>query len=132
MRKTFMGLFLVLVLTALIVTGCSSSPQAGDQDPKNIKVELTTEPAPARVGEETKLVATITGLLDEKNTTVQFEIRQSDNKGLPELIEEVDYSGSGHYSANFVFKESVKYDVYIHIYNGELHVTKKKPVEVAS
>jgi len=130
MRKTFMGLLMILALMTLVATACSSSPQAGNQDPKDVKVELATEPAPARVGEETKLVATVKGLLDEKNTTVQFEIRQSDNKGLPELIEEVEYSGNGLYSANFVFQKNMTYDVYIHIYNGELHVTKKMPVEV--
>jgi hypothetical protein len=124
------GWLVLILLAAVSLTACSSSSQAGDQDPKDIKVELATEPAQARAGEATKLLATVTGLVNAKDGIVQFEIRKAGNKSLPELIEEVEHSGDGLYSASFTFKEPASYDVYIHIYSGELHITKKKPVEV--
>ncbi len=129
MKKRGTGWLILVVLAAWCVSGCSSS-KPGDQDPRDVKVELTTDPAEAKAGTDVKLITTVTGLVDEKNTIVQYEIRKSDHSGLPELLEEVEREGST-YSASFKFAESATYDVYIHIYNGELHITKKKPVEVA-
>jgi len=123
--------YLALLLAAAIgLTACSSSAAPGDENPKDVRAELATDPAQPQAGQPTKLTATVTGLKDEKKAIVQFEIRRSDNKTLPDLTEEATYSGKGTYSAEYSFKEQAKYDVYIHIYRGELHVTKKKPVEV--
>ncbi|XID94739.1 hypothetical protein ACF3MZ_09575 [Paenibacillaceae bacterium WGS1546] len=130
MRKKTSAALLLALLTAMALTACASSPQAGEQDPRDIKVDLRTDPAPARAGEPTKLTAVVEGLLDEKNTIVQLEIRRPDHSGLPELIEEVEYEGDGLYSAPYAFNDGMTYDVYVHIYKGELHVTKKRPVEV--
>ncbi|MFB9274305.1 hypothetical protein [Cohnella cellulosilytica] len=126
MRTT--GWLTLIVLAVWCLSGCASS-KPGDQDPRAVKVELTTDPAAAKAGTDVKLITTVTGLVDEKNTIVQYEIRKADHSGLPELLEEVDREGAT-YSANFSFAEGATYDVYIHIYNGELHITKKKSVEV--
>lgn len=128
MTKRTLGLLIMVVLAALSLAACSSS-RPGDQDPKDVKAELRTDPAEAKAGAEVKLITTVSGLVDEKNTIVQYEIRKADHSGLPELIEQVDREGTT-YSAGLTFSESATYDVYIHIYNGELHITKKKPVEV--
>jgi len=130
MRTTKRGLMILSVLAAIGLTGCSST-RPGEQNPSDIKVDLKTDPAESRAGADTKLIATVAGLVDEKNTIVQFEIRKSDNSGLPELLEETEREGGGKYSSIYRFPDSASYDVYIHIYNGELHVTKKKPVEVS-
>ncbi|MFC4601303.1 hypothetical protein [Cohnella hongkongensis] len=131
MKTRKSGWLILVVLAALGLTACSSS-QPGEQDPRDVQVELATNPAEAKAGDEVKLIATVTGLVDEQNTIVQFEIRKADHSGLPELVEDVDREGDGKYSAGFKFMESTTYDVYIHIYKGELHITKKKPVEVGA
>ncbi|QJD82825.1 filamin/ABP280 repeat domain-containing protein [Cohnella herbarum] len=130
MGNLFGRLLLAISVILVVLTGCGSSASTGDQDPKNVKVELSTIPEQARSGEETNLQVTITGLVDEKNTDVQFEIRHSDNSGLPDLIQEVESKGKGKYTAPYVFKNAAKYDVYIHLYNQDIHITKKKPLVV--
>lgn len=126
-----LGRLLVVISVFLVtLTACASSANKGDQDPKNVKVELSTVPEQVHSGEETNLQVTITGLVDEKNTDVQFEIRNSDNSGLPDLIQEVESKGKGKYTAPYVFKNAAKYDVYIHLYNQDIHITKKKPLVV--
>ncbi|WP_372632480.1 hypothetical protein [Cohnella sp.] len=129
MTKKRRGLLVLVVLAAMGLSACSSA-KPGDQDPRDVKVELRTDPAQAQAGADVKLIATVTGLVDEKNTIVQYEIRKADHSGLPELLENVERESGGTYFAGYKFAESAAYDVYIHIYNGELHITKKKPVEV--
>jgi len=131
-KKSGYFAFLALLLSiAWALPACSASGP-GDQDPRDVKVELTTDPGQAQAGKETMLLADVTGLLEEKKAVVQFEIRRADNKSLPELVEQTSYEGNGRFSAAYTFKERTKYDVYIHIYKGELHVTKKRPVDVGS
>lgn len=84
-----------------------------------------------KAGQEAEVKVRITGLADEENTDIQFEIRQTDNSGLPDLIEEVEQVMPGEYAAKYTFKEAAKYDVYIHLYNADIHMTKKKSLEVS-
>lgn len=86
-------LLLASSMILVLLTACASSSSKGDQDPKEVKVELITDPAQVHSGVETKLQVTITGLVDEENTEVQFEIRNPDNKSLPDLIQEVETRG---------------------------------------
>ncbi|WP_239619243.1 hypothetical protein [Cohnella mopanensis] len=130
MKNRLGRMLLTLSVAVAVLSACSSSTIKGDQDPKAVKVDLITVPAQVHSGEETKLQVTITGLVDEKNTEVQFEIRNTDNKSLPDLIQEVESLGKGQYTAPYVFKKAANYDVYIHLYNQDIHITKKKPVVV--
>jgi len=129
-RRSIIALLLAFSLVVLLLSGCSSAANSEGQDPKDIKVEISTEPVEVHPGQEVILQAAVTGLLDEKNSIIQFEIRNADNKSLPDMIEEVDALGGGQYKANYTFKKAAKYDIYIHIYNEDIHVTKKKQVEV--
>jgi hypothetical protein len=131
MSIKFLRTLLLLSMTTVILASCSSSTGGGrDQDPKDVKVELLTEGALVKAGEETIIEVEITGLMDAENSEVQFEIRRSDNKSLPVLIEEVESSSVGIYTASYSFKKVAKYDVYVHIYNEDIHITKKKPLDV--
>ncbi|QMV39779.1 hypothetical protein [Cohnella cholangitidis] len=124
-------LLLVLSVILVLLTACASPSNKRGQDPKDVKVELDTDPAQVRSGEETMIQITVTGLVDEENTEVQFEIRNSDNKSLPDLIQEVETKGEGQFKAPYIFKKAAKYDVYIHLYNQDIHITKKKPLVVS-
>jgi hypothetical protein len=131
MSIKFLRTLLLLSMTTVILAACSSSTSSGrDQDPKDVKVELLTEGVQVKAGEETIIEVEITGLMDAENSDVQFEIRRSDNKSLPDLIKEVESLSEGIYTASYTFKKIAKYDVYVHIYNEDLHITKKKPLEV--
>lgn len=121
------GLLLCVVLTVL--TGCSNSTGQGGTDPKAVKAELTTEPAQAAVGKSTLMGVNITGLNDEIGVEVQLSIINNDNKGVPASVI-AESAGEGRYEAEYTFEEAAEYNVYIHIYKGDLHVTKKKTVVV--
>jgi len=120
---------LVLCVMLLVLAGCSSSSEQGGTDPRKVEAELTIEPAEPAVGKSTMMGVDITGLNDEKGVEVQLSIINSDNKGVPKSVI-AEPAGGGRYEAEFSFEEAAKYNVYIHIYKGELHVTKKKTVVV--
>ncbi|OXM83046.1 Ig-like domain repeat protein [Paenibacillus rigui] len=127
MRKTIMIIVLCgLVLTHL--TGCSPKPEG--QDPAKMKVELASEPAAVQAGQKVKLIATISGLAKGEEAGVQFDIRKSDNTMLPDT-KEASPSGNGQYSVDKVFDKPGAYSIYIHVYQGDLHITKKKELQVS-
>jgi len=127
MRRTFVSIALggLLLMT---LAACTSSPQG--QDPAKVKVELATEPAAVQVGQEVKLIAKITGLEKEEGASVQFDIRKSDNSILPDT-KDASSTGEGQYSAAKTFDKPGAYSIYIHLYQGELHITKKKELQVS-
>ncbi|TBL81101.1 FixH family protein [Paenibacillus thalictri] len=123
--------FAAAALCGLLLIGCAAcSPAPKGQDPAQVKLELAAEPAPVKTGTPTKLTATITGLENTDAGNVQFEIRRSDNSGLPDT-KEASPVGGGRYTAEETFDKTGKYSIYIHIYQGDLHITKKKELEVS-
>ncbi|MEI7024200.1 FixH family protein [Paenibacillus sp. y28] len=126
MKRSLIALVLCGVLAVL--PACASTPQ--DEDPSNVKVELVTEPAAVKSSQETKIGAKVTGMVKEQGTTVQFDIRKSDFSGLPDLVT-AESEGKGEYSIKKTFDSPGSYIVYIHVYRGELHITKKKLIEVS-
>ncbi|WP_282936303.1 hypothetical protein [Paenibacillus sp. RC67] len=127
MRHTIASIVLGGLLL-LSVTGCSS-PQQG-QDPAKVKVELASEPANVQVGQKVKLIANISGLAEEEGANVQIDIRKSDNSILPDT-KDASSIGKGQYSVEKTFEKSGAYSIYIHLYQGDLHITKKKELQVS-
>ncbi|MCR8645480.1 hypothetical protein NV379_22850 [Paenibacillus sp. N1-5-1-14] len=126
MRKSIV-LILLAVFMLTSIMGCSSSPQG--QDPAKVKVQFVTEPKEGQAGQKLKLIAKISGLVSEKGANVQFEIRTSDKSVNPKLIK-AESIGKGNYEVENVFNEPGTYTVYIHLYQEELHITKKKELQV--
>ncbi|UQZ81212.1 hypothetical protein SK3146_00368 [Paenibacillus konkukensis] len=112
----------------IIATACSSGQQG--QDPAKIKVELSTDPVTVQAGQKVKLTATIAGLVKEEGANVQIDIRKSDNSLLPDT-KDAQTVGNGQYSAEKIFDKPGTYSIYIHLYQGDLHITKKKELEVS-
>ena len=127
MKSKLMVIVAVTVLS--IMTGCTSGTGGQGQDPAAVKIELISEPSPASAKQNTKLIAQITGLETEKDANVQFDVRWEDNEGLPEFLE-TQADGKGRYSADTTFDKPGEYAIYIHLYQGELHITKKRPLVV--
>ncbi|WP_442600597.1 FixH family protein [Paenibacillus sp. KN14-4R] len=127
MRKTIFSIILAGLLL-MMVPACSSTPQG--QDPAKVKVEFTTEPAAIQVGQKVKLIANISGLVTEKGADVQFDIRTSDRSVKPDL-KAAQSVGKGRYEVEKMFEKPGTYSVYIHLYQEELHITKKKELQVS-
>lgn len=119
---------LLAVLLVLAVTACSSAPQG--QDPAKVKIDLVTQPAPVKTGEKAVVTAKIAGLATQEGARVQLDVRLADNSGLPELLD-AKSGGDGNYSIEKTFDQPGKYAIYVHLYQGELHITKKKELEVS-
>ncbi|MBE1445767.1 FixH family protein [Paenibacillus sp. OAS669] len=110
------------------VTGCTSTQQG--QDPAKIKVELASEPGAVQVGQKVKLTATVSGLDKVEGANVQIDIRKSDNSILPDTKDATSI-GNGQYSVDKIFDKPGAYSIYIHLYQGDLHITKKKELQVS-
>lgn len=116
----------VLAAIALfsILTACS-----GEQppiDPAAIDATLSTEPSPALAGSPVELRAAFTGASFPDKVVVTFDVRSGDR---PELFD-ASNEGEGLFTGKFTFPEKGVYDVYLHLYVDDLHITKKKQVEV--
>ncbi|MCQ6562381.1 FixH family protein [Paenibacillus mendelii] len=124
---------LVIVTMAVLslMTGCTSGTggQGQGQDPAAVKIELISDPSPASAKQNMKLIAQITGLETYKDANVQLDVRRENNEGLPEFLE-TQSDGKGRYSADTIFEKPGNYAIYIHLYQGELHITKQRPLEV--
>ncbi|WEK55909.1 MAG: hypothetical protein P0Y55_07645 [Candidatus Cohnella colombiensis] len=131
MQRTKVISLLLIALAVVFTSACSSSPKSETQDPAAVVIDWATDPVQVKAGSETKLTATISGLIYETGTRVSLEIRQADNKALPDLINELEEAGNGQYTTKYIFKHAVTYQVYVHLYNRDLHVVKKKTVEVS-
>ncbi|MGE6227084.1 FixH family protein [Paenibacillus chitinolyticus] len=120
--------FLLAVLLVFAVTACSSELKG--QDPAKVKVDLVTEPSPVKTGEKAVVTAKISGLTTQEGARVQLDVRLADNSGLPELLD-AKSSGDGNYSIEKTFDQPGKYAIYVHLYQGVLHITKKKVLDVS-
>ncbi|WP_054973219.1 hypothetical protein [Paenibacillus sp. A3] len=125
-RKRMLTVLLGLLLVA-VITACSTSERP--VDPSEVEVTLTTEPSPPKVNAVTKFTATLGGVPESTKATLAFDIRKSENDTLSYLNAKQEGNA---YSAEKELKEPGTYTVYVHLYIGDLHIIKKKKLEVAS
>jgi hypothetical protein len=112
---------LTLIFTTLIA--CSSEPPI---DPELIEGTLVTNPAQLTTGKSTEFIVSFTGATFADDVKVTVDIRFNDEmKTIDATMLE-----NGTFSAYYVFTEKGFYDIYLHLYSDDLHVTKKKQVEV--
>ncbi|MCP3773762.1 hypothetical protein NLX71_10615 [Paenibacillus sp. MZ04-78.2] len=124
-RKRMLAVLLGLLLAA-VITACSSERPI---DPSEVEVTLTTEPSPPKANTVTKFTATLGGVPESTKATLSFDIRKSENDTLSYLNAKQEGLA---FSADKELKEPGTYTVYVHLYIGDLHITKKKKIEVAS
>lgn len=127
------AVMIALVAAVLLLASCSAAAQkdgSGDQvDEANVKVAMSTNPTTVKVGEAVQLRAEVTGLKTYDGASFAFDIRKANWKGLPELID-ATLDDNTVYVANKTFTEPGEYYIYLHLYQGELHITKKKEIKV--
>ncbi|WP_051775199.1 FixH family protein [Paenibacillus tyrfis] len=124
-RKRMLTVLLSLLLAA-VMTACSSERPV---DPSEVEVTLTTEPSPPKANAVIKFTATVGGVPESTKATLAFDIRKSENDTLSYLNAKPEGNA---YSAEKELKEPGTYTVYVHLYIGDLHIIKKKKIEVAS
>jgi len=127
--KRMIAALLICGLLTFMLSACSSNSAPQGQDPSKVTIELVTDPEPVPTKQKVKITAQVTGLVKEEGAKVQFDIRRGNN-GLPELLT-AEPDGKGGYSTEKTFDRDGKYTVYIHLYQGELHITKKKQFDVS-
>ncbi|MDO3675461.1 hypothetical protein [Paenibacillus ehimensis] len=124
-RKRMLTVLLSLLLAA-VMTACSSERPV---DPAEVEVTLTTEPSPPKANAVTKFTATLGGVPESTKATLSFDIRKSEHDTLSYLNAKQEGNA---FTADKELKEPGTYTVYVHLYIGDLHITKKKQIEVAS
>ncbi|WP_088830117.1 FixH family protein [Paenibacillus tyrfis] len=124
-RKRMLTVLLSLLLAA-VMTACTSERPV---DPSEVEVTLTTEPSPPKANAVIKFTATVGGVPESTKATLAFDIRKSENDTLSYLNAKPEGNA---YSAEKELKEPGTYTVYVHLYIGDLHIIKKKKIEVAS
>jgi hypothetical protein len=106
------------------LTACSGGKIS--LDPLAIDAVLTTVPSPAVAETPVGLKATVTGADSARSVRVKFDVRVD---GKPKLIDGQS-AEAGAFEGTFAFPQPGVYEVYIHLYIDDLHLTKKKQVEV--
>jgi len=106
-----------------VLTACSGE---GLFDPGAVEATLTTKPEPVLSGSPAELLVSFTGLKAGEKASVTFDIRVGDK---PKLVAATN-RGNGEFGGTFTFPEKGSYTVYIHLYSGDLHLTKMKTIEV--
>jgi hypothetical protein len=129
MKSTRWLTIAVILILVWGLAGCGAPAKDGDVDPGNVKVELSSDPVALKANEAGKLIVQVTGLRSDITPDIQFDIRKPDNKGLPEYVKTTSV-GNDQYAADYTFQAPGSYTVYIHVMQGELHVTKKKKLDV--
>jgi len=115
---------MTLCVCVMMLAACGSTPPI---DSEAIDVNLTTA-EPAIANEETTLVAELVGIEFPESTVVQFDVRLNGDI-IPRVLNSAT-QGDDVYTATFKFPEPGVYDVYLHIYIEDLHLTKRRQVEV--
>ncbi|MCU6712011.1 hypothetical protein M6D81_25230 [Paenibacillus sp. J5C_2022] len=115
----------LIVLVLFVMAGCSEQAPAGI-DPMDVEASLDTNPDIVMAGEQVELMTSFTGAEFAETAEVQFDIRVD---GKVKLVDAA-YTGNGQFTGSFTFPKKGIYNVYIHLYEDELHVTKKKLLEV--
>lgn len=123
-----LAVLICISLTLCLLAACSNSAPQG-QDPAAVKIELASDPNPAAAKQKVNIVAKVTGLIKQEGAKVSFDIRK-EKDSLPDLIDAVS-DGKGNFTAEKTFDQPGTYTVYIHLYQEELHITKKKQLVVS-
>ncbi|RXZ80625.1 hypothetical protein EBB07_17870 [Paenibacillaceae bacterium] len=123
MLKKFRTILAVSLLVA-VLAGCSAEP-AAVIDPEAIAASLSTSPAPASAGEAVELTVNVTGA-EGAATEVTIDVRVDEE---PKLIA-TKSMGDNSYAGAFTFPKAGNYDVFLHLYVDDLHLTKKTQVEI--
>ncbi|PWW00923.1 YtkA-like protein [Paenibacillus cellulosilyticus] len=119
----------VILLLVVALVGCSTAATDGEVDPKDVTVDLASDPVVMKANEQGKLIVQTTGLSSDITPDIQIDIRKPDNKGLPEYVKTTSI-GNGQYAAEYTFAAAGSYTIYLHVMQGELHITKKKKLDV--
>ncbi len=122
MKQKIVAIVTVFTILAMLVA-CSNAEQ---MDAEAVEATLATKPEMAVSGSPVELQASFTGAKVSDKANVTFDIRVDDN---PKLVK-ADYKGDGVFSGLFDFPKKGGYTVYIHLYVEDIHLTKKKTVEV--
>ncbi|EFM10068.1 hypothetical protein PaecuDRAFT_3027 [Paenibacillus curdlanolyticus YK9] len=124
-------LSLIVIAIVMIVALSACSAKAGESSevhPKDVTVDFSTSPQVVHTREATTLIADVKGLKTLEGASLAFDIRKANWKGLPEVVNAqlVD----GKYTISKKFEEKGEFFIYIHLYQDELHITKKKQIVV--
>jgi len=122
MKQKIASLMLVLALIGTMMACSSEEPV----DLEAVQAELTTNPEPVIAGSQADLQITVTGMRVSDAARATFDVRIGDK---PVLLDAV-HEGDGVFSGAFTFPDNGVYTVYIHLYEDDIHITKKKQVEV--
>jgi hypothetical protein len=115
---------LLLLLLGLILgfaAACSES-DIRSVDPAEVEVSLTSDPASAEAGKPVRLTAQFTGVELASWAKAAFEVRMD---GGLKLVDAEKLS-TGGFGASYTFPQAGTYDIYVHLYQGDFHLTKKK------
>lgn len=119
----------VILILVWSLAGCGTAAKDGEVDPKDVTVELASDPTIMKANEAGKLIVQTTGLSDDITPDIQIDIRKPDNKGLPEYVKTTS-AGDGQYVTDYTFEAPGSYTIYLHVMQGDLHITKKKKLDV--
>lgn len=123
--RTVVKMTAVVGLICTFLGACSASTTA-PLDPAALEATLTTEPAAPSAGTPIKLSAAFTGAEISKSSELTFEIRVDDKQALVEA----EKGGSNTFDGVYTFSKSGTYEVYLHLYTEDIHLTKKQQVVV--
>jgi hypothetical protein len=115
-----------LALALMIIAAMTACSSGESIDPARVEAELATDPAPARTGEPATLKATFTGAKFPEEVYVYFEVRTGDRPVFFDAVRE----GENTFTGSMTFEQAGTFDVYLHLYVEDLHITKKQQVEV--
>lgn len=118
-----------MIFTTLLSTGCST---VSDElmDPALIDIAFSTDPAEVVADQPVKLKAVLSGTTDRPELQFDFEIRKAGDKTALGKYVEGENTAELTFMAEETFEESGAYDIYLHIYDFESHITKKKELQV--
>jgi len=115
----------VICFIFVCLAACSAvSPET--IDPAAIDATLTTEPANSVAGSPVKLKAEFAGAELSRSSGVTFEIRVDEE---PVLLD-AEKEGQNTFYGTYTFPKPGTYEVYLHLYTDDIHMTKMKKVEV--
>jgi len=122
MKRKMAALVAAFVFMGMLMACSSEEPVDVDA----VEATLATKPEVVHAGSPVELQAAITGMKVSGKASVTLDIRIGDK---PQLID-TSYQKDGVFSGSFTFPDKGSYTVYIHLYVDDLHLTKKKTVEV--
>ncbi|MBD2847697.1 hypothetical protein IDH44_21100 [Paenibacillus sp. IB182496] len=118
---------LVLLLAGLLgACGQEPAPPATIDDPMAVAATIETTPAPPIAGEPAELRAVISGAELDESADITLDVRVD---GEAQLFD-ASYEADSVFAGEFTFPAAGTYEVFVHIYVGDLHLTKKDEVVV--